>query len=1155
MIICTAGHGSMGAPNTRSQSIRVAVVIATRNRHTLLRDRSIPSVVRQSRRPDYLIVVDDSDGINRPKNAALVSSLELPSTEVVYLENSRSRGASGAWNTALEFLLQNDQSDLFVALLDDDDAWHPDYLNACLAHAFDHQLNMVAAAVRRIEGPEAPPIILEPPRTLDQATFLIGNPGIQGSNLFLRISLILRAGGFDEALPSTTDRDLCIRLCELPDVRYGQIPMPLVESFAEPGRDRLSRYGSTEKLRGLSAFARKYASRMTTEQRAAFAARASGLFGWAPGEDPNSNSEDSRPANDQIVSGIWVDAGADERFSAGVRDAMESGDLPQSGCFVVMASAAHSAGSRASVASAVARLRVFGVDCYLVPHAGDYGDAQDGVAYHACTRESEPSEEAGRELRRYVAAVASHRTVAGASIFLALCVTRQTPVSEIRAFLLGDSGSHRAVAYGPVGNQHGLPAQDGMPEDWLQRERIANASVRLRSQVCVGELRLLGFGAEAVVFTDGTTVFKCLDDRLGRRSSESMAFLASRIGAWAGLPGLYRLLGAHDFGTWTLITYPFESSKPFEGGRESDMVALLQSCAAAGIVCNNLHPKNLIQTDSEVKLIDYGADIVDWSERGFEHMARRAFVSDRFALHPELGELLRRCLHEEDLPAMSDYAAFRAKVGVRTALPQARTGVRICVGVISSDADRLRGLLADLVRARQSHELEHLSVILLINTTMEEPLLVEVRRARELGLLVAVCDVAQQRIDALAGRFGPELRTRPEDQLPIVAARTMLQRYLGAALSADQEAFGWVLDDDMRITERSLSLLRWLPDFRSSGADVLIGGFEGESPNTSFNGLRVQLLDLVYNLHWLRGLDHAQTLPNRAVENADLRRRFPDYYYDLSRKHTGHLETPYWLEAASECETVSAARGRLLAAANEAVRGAVLTRPVLVEDSGAPLQTARPTVNRGGNTFILNRRALLETPNMSPTFSGRESRRSDMIWSVVNRYHRKMRILSVGFPVLHAQGAKYASPFNVEKLKSEITGAVFFGSLSSFLENRPEHSLSFTQDEIGSILRLTAVSLAQRLSRFEQNFYRLTGLMEVIRCLPEADALERLLSDLERILMEDTLTSIMNCSDIRASDEIGAFLASMRSRADAFAASPLEMDELLVQLRISSCRS
>ena len=87
MILCTAGHGSMGAPNTRSQSIRVAVVIATRNRHTLLRDRSIPSVVRQSRRPDYLIVVDDSDGINRPKNAALVSSLELPSTEVVYLEN------------------------------------------------------------------------------------------------------------------------------------------------------------------------------------------------------------------------------------------------------------------------------------------------------------------------------------------------------------------------------------------------------------------------------------------------------------------------------------------------------------------------------------------------------------------------------------------------------------------------------------------------------------------------------------------------------------------------------------------------------------------------------------------------------------------------------------------------------------------------------------------------------------------------------------------------------------------------------------------------------------------------------------------------------------------------------------------------------------
>lgn len=46
---------------------------------------------------------------------------------------------------------------------------------------------------------------------LHAGPFLVGNPHVQGSNLFLRLGSLLEAGSFDEALQSCTDRDLCIR--------------------------------------------------------------------------------------------------------------------------------------------------------------------------------------------------------------------------------------------------------------------------------------------------------------------------------------------------------------------------------------------------------------------------------------------------------------------------------------------------------------------------------------------------------------------------------------------------------------------------------------------------------------------------------------------------------------------------------------------------------------------------------------------------------------------------------------------------------------------------------------------------------------------------------------------------------------------------------
>ena len=84
--------------------IEIAAVVATHNRPGLLSDRCLASIGRQTRAPDHLIVVDDSDPDTRRANREIVGGFSGAGASVVYLENQRTPGAAGAWNSALSYL-------------------------------------------------------------------------------------------------------------------------------------------------------------------------------------------------------------------------------------------------------------------------------------------------------------------------------------------------------------------------------------------------------------------------------------------------------------------------------------------------------------------------------------------------------------------------------------------------------------------------------------------------------------------------------------------------------------------------------------------------------------------------------------------------------------------------------------------------------------------------------------------------------------------------------------------------------------------------------------------------------------------------------------------------------------------------------------------
>ncbi len=1152
-----------------SKEPQIAVVVATNNRTPQLFTRSLPSVKEQTRSPDFLVVVDDSTPEVRGENNRQLSAFVIQNTQIIYLENMRTPGASGAWNTAFDYLFRSsdNKDNLYVAILDDDDAWAPEYLDRCSKQAISENLDMVAADINRYEHENTAPIFNAAPERLKESDFLIGNPGIQGSNLFVRLNILFEAGLFDEHLTSCTDRDLCIRICELGDIRFKRVPESLVLHYAEPDRNRLSKRGSKVKHNGLTYFWRKYAGRMSYQQRGEFCARAESLFDWKPPRVPSIQVSEPEVDNPRkaIVLGLIADNNQPDNFLTTVERITQFRDDYLVGLEVVLLEQGPRSSDESLLNLAATRIRDASLGCFCFPF-----EHQILVA-----RENSPDDQNGEQQRKkpiplsdllqfLCGEIANSRKGTEAWALTTCLIQDNKKVSgklskiekwlyELGAIKLTKDHSAMPTSYTEVGLAHSL-------SEWMSSERIATAQHRIKSRFSLVDLKLLGKGSEGVVFTDGNTVFKCIDYWKTRMPLSQLEFLKRKVRLWKDMEGLYPLIDVVFDGPWALLSYPFEESVPYEGGREEQIIQFLIGCAQAGIVCNNVQPKNLIVTKSGVKLIDYGSDIRPWSHLGFEHMLRRAFLSISQASAPNLKELMRQALEDHSLPELEGYGVFREKVN--RALPcesiskvHGLEGVSnspylspftLYIGVISSDSSMLHAFLKALKVVERAPCIACLKILVLDNVGIVELRNVIAKMRTQLN--VTIVSLEKQKEDARRGVFGSVYRHRPNGQVCISQARTMLQRYLGSLLEEEAGAIGWILDDDMRIDERALEYLPWLPAFREEGVDVLLGHYEGASPNPPLNGLRVQLVDILHNYNWLKNLPRNSVLPERSEENEELRKIHPDYYYDLSRKHSGHLETPHWIEPVYEGETVGEASSRLQTEAILTLSGYPLTRSITTDLPQYPLELARDSVNRGGITFILNHRALTMTPNLAPKLRGMEARRSDMLWAIVNRHYRGMTIKSVGFPVRHLARVTEEPHFDIDKVAEEILGSAFYAGLQGILRDSSSHRLQFSSAEQERLSCCINENLSHRLTKLEQSFYRLRGLQKALKRVSENGHFIKLLSELEKTYTLSTYNAISNIVSSYNKKDTTSFIVNLLSRVDDYAERYVELSGLKEEL-------
>ncbi len=173
------------APN-----VRISVVIPAYNRPDYLVE-AVESALMQSVLPCEIIVAD-----NGTKQHGLEFSSKLVRTIVL----PPRVGASAARNAGAKAATGD-----YLAFLDDDDWWEPNFLEFAYKRSLETGASIVYGRKDIWEGGVQK--LYKSPKesdlTIDQV--LVRNPGTGGQNLFIKRSVFEEIGGFDPLLPAAND--------------------------------------------------------------------------------------------------------------------------------------------------------------------------------------------------------------------------------------------------------------------------------------------------------------------------------------------------------------------------------------------------------------------------------------------------------------------------------------------------------------------------------------------------------------------------------------------------------------------------------------------------------------------------------------------------------------------------------------------------------------------------------------------------------------------------------------------------------------------------------------------------------------------------------------------------------------------------------------
>jgi glycosyltransferase involved in cell wall biosynthesis len=197
----------------QDQQPRVLVVMRTKNRPVLLR-RALQSVFQQTYTNYILVIVNDGGQYELVANELAQVPFDL--TRVQIVSNHRSVGMEAASNLGI----RSAPSD-YVVVHDDDDSWHPrflqqmvGFLESSAGRKYDGAVSRCEQVVERVRGDVVTILSRESYKNYYRQVYLLE---MARQNFFAPISFLYRRslydkiGGYDESLPVLGDWDFNLR--------------------------------------------------------------------------------------------------------------------------------------------------------------------------------------------------------------------------------------------------------------------------------------------------------------------------------------------------------------------------------------------------------------------------------------------------------------------------------------------------------------------------------------------------------------------------------------------------------------------------------------------------------------------------------------------------------------------------------------------------------------------------------------------------------------------------------------------------------------------------------------------------------------------------------------------------------------------------------
>jgi glycosyltransferase involved in cell wall biosynthesis len=193
-----------------------SIGITAFNRAGVIR-RCVDSALNQTYRPHEVVVVDDGSTDDTP------SILESYGEAIRLVTHDRNQGRVAAKNQAL---LSTSADSAYLALLDSDDYYHPQFVERCVEHLQAHPATGLVYTDDVLVDRHGRELRRQPavhPWNLD---VWLRTRNIRGDTWMARRDLVMRTSLMDPDVPLDEDYDLFYQLLEL--TTFAHLPEPLV---------------------------------------------------------------------------------------------------------------------------------------------------------------------------------------------------------------------------------------------------------------------------------------------------------------------------------------------------------------------------------------------------------------------------------------------------------------------------------------------------------------------------------------------------------------------------------------------------------------------------------------------------------------------------------------------------------------------------------------------------------------------------------------------------------------------------------------------------------------------------------------------------------------------------------------------------------------